>query len=302
MSIKVQCNLCGADHYTVVYDTPQVRIVKCNKCGLIYTNPCPDHGAVQMDYQAITDEFKAYQAAGLRQSANFILNHLKKLEKKGKVLNIGYATEIFLDQARQQGWEVYGIELSKTTQDQLKALEYPANFFDAVIFQDMIEHLTSPKETLEEIRRVLKASGIMYCNTPDVDSLASKVFGSKWWGINQYHLFYFNKQTLGDLFNATGFFPLTMRSHARSFTLGYWARKIAAYKPGFEPLRQWLEKNPAWASKLLCIDIGDQIEIFARKSRQLKYLHELELPPETEKQGQPMKVCVVLPAYNAAST
>ena len=60
MSIKVLCNLCGSDHYTVVYDTLvkeqednysdsykitdhsvylAVRIVKCCKCGLIYMNP-----------------------------------------------------------------------------------------------------------------------------------------------------------------------------------------------------------------------------------------------------------------------
>ena len=53
---------------------------------------------------------------------------------------------------------------------------------------------------------------------------------------------------------------------------------------------------------MVCIDLGDQVEIFARKSRQLKYLHELEIPPDTSVAKLPMKACVVLPAYNAAAT
>ena len=64
----------------------------------------------------------------------------------------------------------------------------------------------------------------------------------------------------------------------------------------------WIKSFPGADAKLVRIDLGDQVEIFARKSRQLKYLHELEIPPEASVSTRPMKVCVVLPAYNAAST
>ena len=229
---------------------------------------------------------------------------------------MGCATGFLLDQARKQGWEVYGVELSAWAVDYaknklqlpnislglLKDANFPPNFFDVVILKDVIEHLTDPKETLEQIRNVLKPTGSMCCNTPDIDSMASKLLGAKWWGIKQSHLYYFNKHSLSALFKGTGFVPLKIRSHARTFTINYWLYNLIGFKPAFTFLRRWLDQKPAWANKLLCIDLGDQVEIFARKSRELKYLHELELPPDAPVSKRPMKVCVVLPAYNAAST
>ncbi|MDE2222774.1 MAG: methyltransferase domain-containing protein [Candidatus Omnitrophica bacterium] len=313
MSVKVLCNLCGADHYTVVYDI-DVRIVKCCKCGLVYVNPQPDPGSMPIDRAAMVD-FYLQQEAGLRQSAKSILNFLKKLDKTGRILDVGCANGLFLHEAKKLGWEVYGVEpsswavdyavkkldLPNITPGALKDADYPANFFDVIIFKDVIEHLPDPKQALEQIRHLLKPSGVICCNTPDVDSLVAKVFGSKWWGISQSHLFYFNSQSLNALFKATGFVPLKTRSHGRTFTLNHWIYKILAYKQGFGFLRSWLDKKPAWANRLLRINVGDQIEIYARKARELKYLHELELPPEAQEQKS-MKVCVVLPAYNAAST
>ena len=337
MSIKVLCNLCGSDHYTVVYDTFSkyqedshsdsykitdhsvdlpVRIVKCCKCGLIYMNPRLDQSRIQKNYEDMADDFYMHEEAGRRKSADTILKYLKKMDKKGRILDVGCATGFLLDQARAQGWEVYGIELSawavdyaknklqlpNITQGSLKDANYPDNFFDVVVLKDVIEHLTAPKETLEQIRHVLKPSGILCCNTPDIDSLVSKMLGAKWWGIKQSHLYYFNRHSLSVLFEATGFVSLKIRSHARTFTINYWIYNLVGFRPEFGFVRSWLDKKPSWANKLLCIDIGDQVEIFARKSRQLKYLHELEAPIETDNPKKSMKVCVVLPAYNAAST
>ena len=336
MPTKVLCNLCGADHYKVVYDTLvkeqedifndpykitdhsvdlQVRIVKCCKCGLIYMNPRPELERIQKNYEAMADDFYTHEEAGRRRSADSILKYLKKLNKKGRVLDVGCATGFLLDQARAMGWEVYGVELSSwavdyaknklklsnITQGSLKDAHYPENFFDVVILKDVIEHLTDPKETLEQVRHVLNPAGVICCNTPDIDSLVSKVLGAKWWGIKQSHLFYFNKNSLNALFKATGFVPLKIRSHARTFTYNYWIYNLVGFKPEFAFVRSWLDKKPSWADRLLCFDLGDQVEIFARKSRQLKYLHELEILPEPSV-PKPMKVCVVLPAFNAAST
>ena len=48
--------------------------------------------------------------------------------------------------------------------------------------------------------------------------------------------------------------------------------------------------------------MGDQVEVFARKSRQIKYLHELETDSKDDGSKKKKKVIVVLPAYNAAKT
>ena len=35
----VRCNLCGADDTKLVALIDQLRIVRCNRCGLTYVNP-----------------------------------------------------------------------------------------------------------------------------------------------------------------------------------------------------------------------------------------------------------------------
>ena len=337
MSIKALCDLCGSDHYEVLYNSLvkdeennfsdsykitdhstniEVRIVKCRKCGLIYMNPRPERQRVIANYVEMVDDFYLQEEEGRRAAARSILKYFKKLRKTGRLLDIGCATGFLLDEARKDSWEVYGVELSKwavdyaqktlhlpnITHGSLKEANYPANFFDVVVLKDVIEHLTEPKASLNEIRHILKPNGIICCNTPDIDSLMSKALGAKWWGIKQSHLFYFNKSSLSKLFKATGFVPVKVRSHARTFTLNYWISNFISYRPGFQWIKSMLTKKPFWANKLVCVDLGDQIEIFARKSRELKYLHELEQSPQPPGQGQSMKVCVVLPAYNAATT
>ena len=336
MPSKVLCNLCGSDHYSVVYNTLvkedednfsdsykitdhssvlSVRIVRCSKCSLIYMNPRPERKRVLNNYKDMVDDFYVQEEAGRRASARSILKYLKKLKKSGKILDVGCATGFLLDEARKEGWEVYGVELStwavdyarqklqlpNITQALLKDANYPDNFFDVVVLKDVIEHLTDPKGTFEDIRRILKPTGIMCCNTPDIDSFVSRLLGAKWWGIKQSHLFYFNTPSLNELSEATGFVPVKVRSHARTFTLNYWISNFVSHMPAFKFLQSWMEKKPSWAQKLISVDLGDQVEIFVRKSRQLKYLHELE-KPEGNIQKQAMKVCVVLPAYNAAKT
>ena len=124
---------------------------------------------------AMADDFYTHEEAGRRRSADSILKYLKKINKKGRILDVGCATGFLLDQARKQGWEVYGVELSawavdyaknklqlpNITQGSLKDANYPDNFFDVVVLKDVIEHLTDPKETLEQIRHVLKPAGII---------------------------------------------------------------------------------------------------------------------------------------------
>jgi SAM-dependent methyltransferase len=262
------------------------------------------------------DEKYVKEAAGRRAAARLILKNLAKYKKGGKLLDIGCATGFLLDEARKQGWEVYGVEFSNwavkyareklnlpnVTQGTLKEANFSKGFFDAIIMTDVIEHLVDPKATLDEIRQLLRPNGIFCCTTPDIDSTISKMLKAKWWGINQAHLFYFNRKTLEEIFAATGFFPIKMNSHARTFSLGYWFSNFAAYKPSMKFLVNFLDRHPRMASFAICLDLGDQLVAFARRSREMKYLHELEADLDKEPSVEKKKVVAVLPAYNAAKT
>jgi SAM-dependent methyltransferase len=331
----IKCCLCGGGSHRIVYDTRRsdssisdhykitdhdpnasLRVVSCRNCGFSFLNPRIASSAIIENYTSMDDEDYLKEEAGRRSAARLILKRLKKYKEVGTLLDIGCATGFLLDEARKMGWDVYGVELSQWAADYaqetlglknvirgtLKEAPFPRGFFDAVIMTDVIEHLIDPKEMLYDIRQILKPNGILCSTTPDIDSPVSKLLKAKWWGIKGLHLYYFNKSTMRKILDATGYYPLAMKSYARTFSLGYWFSNLAKYKPSMTFLAEFLKKRPKAASFSICLDLGDQLVSFARRSRKMKYLSELEYEPEVSSKAPQRKVAVVLPAYNAAKT
>jgi 2-polyprenyl-3-methyl-5-hydroxy-6-metoxy-1,4-benzoquinol methylase len=293
-----------------------IRIVQCLRCGLSYANPRHEGDQLSESYRNMVDESYLEQEAGRRRSSKAVLAFFEKQKKnRGRLLDVGCATGFLLEEARQRGWEAYGVELSRWASEIAKTklgadrvfwgalaeAKFPSSHFDAVVLKDTIEHLSNPRQELEEIRRIMKPDGLLCVNTPNIESLVSRLLRAKWWGVKQSHLFYFTPKTLSRLLETCGFVPIKVRSHARTFSFDYWTRKLVAYVSLGGPLLKFLEAHPRLAGWPVTINFGDQTEVFARKSRQLKYLPELEAPAPVSQQVK-TKVVAVLPAYNAAKT
>ena len=303
MQDYVKCHMCGSDSYDVIINTlkpdsdfkysykitdhsvADVRVVTCKKCHLSYLNPQPKPDIIIENYVSMVDEKYISEEYGRRASARYILKYLNKVKpQKGRLLDLGCAAGFFLDEARKDGWDVYGIEasqwavnyaqqqlgLNNVLQGTFENLKLKAGSFDAVVMTDVIEHLIEPNKIIEHIRLLLKSDGIVCCNTPDIGSLASRMLGARWWGIKQSHLFYFNKKTLTQIFDSVGFTVIKVRFHTRTFSLGYWLENLASYKPAFKFLDNVIKKYPKLAAFRISVNLGDQIEIFACPSFMIK--------------------------------
>lgn len=298
MPQEIRCNICGCDRYKVLYksgnaaqrkdrylitearlDIPQ-EIIKCVDCGLIYARQSFSPEKLKAFYINMSDEEYRNEEDGRRIAAKKILNKLKKISKKGRILDIGCATGFLLDEARQKGWEAHGVELSKWCVEHaknnlglnvfcglLKDARFEDDFFDAVVLNDVIEHLSDPKDTLAEIRRVLKKDGIICINTPDIDSMLSKLLKAKWWGINQAHLFYFTKLTLSKMLKSTGFLPLKFARHPRTFSFRYWVFRFRSYNEHIYNMLKFFAHHTPLGSVLVTINTADQIEVYAKNQR-----------------------------------
>ena len=332
---EVKCNLCGSSRNVVVYEaamgqeggrqrpycvtrgdvSPPGKIVRCSNCGLIFAPPREDFQTLLSDYREMVDETYVREEVGRRKAACTVIKKLNKFRRYGsRLLDVGCCTGFLLDEARKMGWDVYGVEPSRWAaryakeklhlevyNSTLKEAKLPSNSFNAVVMQDTIEHLPFPKEALIEIRRILAPNGILYINTPDIASLASRLLKAKWWGINQFHLYYFSKKTLNKLLEAAGFKSIQHASHPRVFTLRYWLERFKRYNRFIYSVLTFLTRVDNLENRLLRVNLHDQIGVLARKIRRLEYLDELEkeAPAGAEKK---LKTIVVLPAYNAAKT
>lgn len=296
---EVICNLCGSNQQVAAYKTlidnkdsekksylmtggilnPPEKIVKCVKCGLIFVPLEEDPEKFLSNYTEMVDDNYIKEEKGRRMTARLIIKKLNEFKKQGsRLLDIGCCTGFLLDEARKRGWEVYGVEPSKWAAEYameklhlkiynipLENVRFPDGYFDAVIMQDTIEHLLNPKQTLTEIKRILKQDSILYINTPDIESLASRFLKAKCWDIKQYHLYYFSKKTLNKLLEATGFEVTEWSSHSRTFTMKYWIERFKYYNKPIYKISRLISQIDIFGKSLLRINLRDQIQVLARK-------------------------------------
>jgi SAM-dependent methyltransferase len=292
---QVSCNLCGADAATTLFERPYDagadparfaattdefdrygRIVKCARCGLVYTNPRPKPQQLLEGYAHCVDEAYLAESSSRSINAHLSLNTIKRFVKTGKLLEVGSAAGYFLNAARVD-FDVVGLEPSewgcKTCRERYKldvfceAFETTTRFapasFDCVAMIDVIEHVTDPRKVLEKAASLLKPGGVLYILTPDIGSLSAKVLGGSWWGLRPAHIYYFDRGTLGRLLRECGFELKLEKSFGRIFSWGYWASRLRNYpRPvtgTIEAMIRWLD----WEDKLLYLDTRDAVEVCA---------------------------------------
>jgi len=294
----VPCNLCGGDDFRVVYDQPlreqepddmgdfvastdrydaYGRIVRCNRCGLVYTNPRPRAETITEGYRKAVDPDYAREDSSRSINAHLSLHTLKRYAHSGRLLDVGCATGYFLNAARLD-FETQGIELSewaaKYAQERLRLdvvnaglddAPFAAGHFDVVALNDVIEHFTDPKAALVRIHALLRPGGLLYLVTPDIDSLSARLMRGRWWGLRPAHVYYFSRKTLSALLRETGFEVELVKSYGRMFTWGYWLSRLKNYPAPLYRSVSAVVETLGLDAKFLYIDTRDSMEVCARR-------------------------------------
>ena len=149
---------------------------------------------------------------------------------EGKFLDIGCGGGSYLYRLKQWGWNVYGVEPSGTGAAQAQSLglnvhhgqiqdaRFPDSFFDVVRLHHVLEHLTDPRGTFREIKRVLKADGLVYITVPNTRSLNFWLFGENWYGLDiPRHVVSYSPEALKFLCDGTGFEIVMIRFRSGPF-------------------------------------------------------------------------------------
>ena len=175
----------------------------------------------------------------------------------GRLLEVGCATGRRLALFRSLGWDVQGVELSEQACREAKAryglrvfrgelgqASLPEASVDVVVMSHVIEHVHEPIATLREVRRVLRAGGLLVLETPNAGSLGLRVFGDfrYEWDVPR-HLFLFDRQTLGACCVRAG---LRLRHVAYASYARDWNRSLA-YRyadRGRTRMASWLGGDP----------------------------------------------------------
>jgi 2-polyprenyl-3-methyl-5-hydroxy-6-metoxy-1,4-benzoquinol methylase len=232
------CHLCGSDDTRLLFQLPVPEhhkdhyalntwnIVRCNRCGLIYENPQPDEQSLRKFYTFETHEDRRFvdswfigEAEHMHTIWRRYLAAMSKYIRQGELLDVGCGAGSFLVEAQKQGfsvagqdiadffvqycWRTYGIKIFACAIEELA--QSRQSYFDVITAFDMIEHHPQPKQLLQTIRGMIKPGGIVAISTHNVGNIFAKRYGSKWRHFHFAHLTYFDRRTLTNLLEQTGF-------------------------------------------------------------------------------------------------
>jgi 2-polyprenyl-3-methyl-5-hydroxy-6-metoxy-1,4-benzoquinol methylase len=243
----------------------------CRDCGFVFANPVPDREAIAGFYAALADEEYSQEDEGRGRNFQVILQRLRGFVPAGSsLLDVGAASGIFLNLAREAGFRVtgiepsaalvadakkrYGLELFRGSAEQFAAREK----FMAVTLLDVLEHVTDPDAFLAVLERFLAPGGTLVVVTPDIGSLAARIMGGRWWHFRVAHVNFFNRRSLSRLLERHGFEIVLQKRFAWNFSVYYLLTRLLPLLKG-KSLQTRLKKLH------LRLQLFDSWEVYARK-------------------------------------
>lgn len=226
---KVKCDLCQSDEEEVIFPAAgyweydeKFRVVRCRQCGLVFVNPRPAKEEINKFYP----EERYWAGEFCEKDYRPIYRPiLEGFPGSGKILDVGAGTGALLNFFKENGWQVFGNEVAKEMVDDASKnfgiklegkdtleISFPDSFFEAIVFNNSLEHLYQPRETLMRVRGWLKPNGLLIVTVPNIESLGFKIFGQYWNSLQPpKHLYLFSPKTISKMLEKTGFKPMEVR-------------------------------------------------------------------------------------------
>jgi len=217
------------------------RVVRCRDCTHAFCSPLPKN--IYKEYEDVADKEYLRQSQTRKLSSQSVLNIISRYSPSGKMLDVGCATGDFLKIAKDFGYLVEGLELSKWSSEIVRnkgikvhrellrtlSSRLPQKF-DVITMWGVIEHFQNPRNEMIYVNKLLKPGGILAVWTGDVDGIMSRILGRRWWYWQGQHIQYFTSSSLNRLGLLTGFDHITTEIYPIAATYDQVVNSLSRYK------------------------------------------------------------------------
>jgi SAM-dependent methyltransferase len=213
-----------------LHDLPgDFRLVRCHSCGLLRTDPRPTQDSMGHYYP---DDYGPYLSTRIKPEGRPGLVRrvlrpwlgassweIPRLPP-GRLLEVGCASGLFLEQMKRGGWSVEGLEFSDEaathargaghrvhtgTIETVKDVSPP---FDLIVGWMFLEHLHDPVRSLRILRDWAAPGGWLALSVPDAGSWEFRHFRSRWYALQlPHHLVHYTRKTIGQVLQRAGWRP-----------------------------------------------------------------------------------------------
>ena len=210
----MKCYICGSKDVKELFSKIHTHYYKCKVCNVLFQHPqhgkkikeLYERGYYSNDERKI-DQFVNYFSKEKNQN---IIKKIKQHSPNGQLLDIGAGYGYFVKNAKDAGFEAYGIEPSI---DSVKAAKRLLNvkldcgffdnkyrkgeLFDVITAFHVIEHVVNPQLFITDIRNKLSDGGLLVIETPNIKSFNATFMKEDWpFVIPDEHLFLFSHKSL----------------------------------------------------------------------------------------------------------
>lgn len=221
-------------------DRIHYRMVTCNSCGLVRSDPVIDPEVLTALYAQSSFDY-GEEVASLQRTYG---RYLKRLEKygvhKAELLEIGCGNGFFLEEALKQEYrEVSGVEPSQEACEKapsaIKACIvcdimrpglFEAKQFDVICLFQVFDHLPYPTEMLETCLESLKPEGLLLVLNHNVEAMSARLLKEKSPIIDLEHTYLYSPDTLKKIVSQCGYEVREQGSVFNRYSLQYLARLI----------------------------------------------------------------------------
>ncbi len=217
-------------------------IVRCLKCKIIYVDADIKQSQISTYYEVAKDPEYFREQPARNKTFNRYLRKLEETcQERGKLLDIGTNTGLFVKLAQDAGWKAMGIEPNKWAVEYAKKNynvdiinkpfeknTFPKNSFDVVTMWDVIEHFTDPVEELSKVYGILKPGGVFAFTTVDPESQLAHLMGGKWSWYMEMHRVFFSRESAKLYLEKAGFKNIIFKPHFRFLSAGYLTTRLVA--------------------------------------------------------------------------
>lgn len=220
---NLACSLCGSPAVELLYTeapdyftSDHFQILQCQSCGIAFTWPQPAdlsayYPTKYRDYHPLIKSLISL-IYGLR-----VKQWAKRFPKPGKAFEMGCGNGIMLKALQDLGWNVLGSERTDESAAYARtALGLPvittgfeslgqAPQFDLIILFQVLEHMNRPKETIQQLSKLLNQNGMMVVGVPDFKSWQSSFGKENWFHLDPpRHLHHFSVRAIESCIKGTG--------------------------------------------------------------------------------------------------
>ena len=220
--VETKCIFCEKINDNVLIRENGYNGIKCSQCGLIYVSPRPSAEEIVNlyghDMAHVSAKSHISSRFPKRLHAKHNLGIIKKFIKKGTMLEIGTGAGFFLNEARKNSFEVYGIELNNALTDfvntklgipcKVSPLEtslFGEKKYDIIYHCDVISHFSDPITEFCKMNSMLNSKGLVVFETGNFGDVEEKYYKHFKKFQLPDHLFFFSEDNLKQLLTKTGF-------------------------------------------------------------------------------------------------